>query len=251
MNTPLLGKVALVTGAARNMGRAFAYNLAEQGCDVIVHYHSEASLKDAEKTAKLINDLGRKSLIIQGDISRASVAENLFTQALEAFGKIDIVVNNAGAVLKKSFIDYTEEEFDSLFNINCKGAFFIMQNAAKKLEDNGRVINIGTSLLGAFTGGYALYAGSKAPLEQFTRALAKEVGARGITVNTICPGPIDTAFFHAQEDPQSVAYLSAASVSNRLGKVEDIVPMVSFLASDQSQWTTGQTLFVNGGFVAR
>ncbi|MBQ4813298.1 SDR family oxidoreductase [Pseudoalteromonas luteoviolacea] len=251
MNTPLLGKVALVTGAARNMGRAFAYSLAEQGCDVIVHYHSEASLKDAEKTATLINDLGRKSLIIQGDVSRASVAENLFTQALEAFGKIDIVVNNAGAVLKKSFIDYTEEEFDSLFNINCKGAFFIMQNAAKKLEDNGRVINIGTSLLGAFTGGYALYAGSKAPLEQFTRALAKEVGARGITVNTICPGPIDTAFFHAQEDPQSVAYLSAASVSNRLGKVEDIVPMVSFLASEQSQWTTGQTLFVNGGFVAR
>ncbi|KZN69598.1 SDR family oxidoreductase [Pseudoalteromonas luteoviolacea] len=251
MKMPLLGKVALVTGAARNMGQAFACNLAEQGCDIIVHYHSEASFTDAEKTAHMVKDLGRKALVVQGDISSASAAENLFIQGIEAFGKVDIVVNNAGAVLKKAFVDYTEQEFDALFNINCKGAFFIMQNAAKRLEDNGRVINIGTSLLGAFTGNYALYAGSKAPLEQFTRTLAKEVGARGITVNTICPGPIDTAFFHAQEDPQSVQYLSAASVSNRLGKVEDIVPMVSFLASEQAQWTTGQTLFVNGGFVAR
>ncbi|KZN35735.1 SDR family oxidoreductase [Pseudoalteromonas luteoviolacea] len=251
MNSNLTGKVALITGAARNMGRAFSQSLAAQGCDIIIHYHSDASLADAEETAQLVRAHGRQSLIIKADISNYLEAENLFKQGLEAFGKVDIVINNAGAILKKAFVDYTEQDFDTLFNINCKGTFFIMQNAAKILQDNGRIINVSTSLLGAFTGNYALYAGSKAPVEHFTRPLAKEIGARGITVNTICPGPIDTAFFHAQEDPQSVAYLSAASVANRLGKIEDITPMVNFLASEQSQWTTGQTLFINGGFVTR
>ncbi|KKE82876.1 hypothetical protein N481_07965 [Pseudoalteromonas luteoviolacea S4047-1] len=153
--------------------------------------------------------------------------------------------------MQKSIFDYSESDFDTLFNINAKGVFFVMQEAAKILQDNGRIINIGTSLLSAFTGNYALYAGSKAPVEHFTKALAKEIGARGITVNMICPGPIDTDFFHKQEDTDSVAYLSGASVAGRLGTIEDIVPMVDFLCSSQSQWTTGQTLFVNGGFVSR
>ncbi|ESP92429.1 MULTISPECIES: SDR family oxidoreductase [Pseudoalteromonas] len=251
MNTELKDKVVVITGGAKNMGQAFALNLAKQGCDIVIHYHSDHSFVEAEKTAQKITAMGQRALVIQGDLAQQSHVINLFTQTKEAYGKVDIVINNAGQISKKAFIDYTEDDFNRLFNINCKGAFFVMQQAAKFLEDNGRVINIGTSLLDAFTGNYALYAGSKAPLEQFTKALAKEVGARGITVNMICPGPIDTDFFHQQEDPDSVAFLNTASVAGRLGKVEDIVPVVEFLASAKSQWTTGQTLLVNGGFVAR
>ncbi len=251
MTNQFNGKVALITGAARNMGRAFAEALAKAGCDIIVHYNSDTSASDAETTAGLVEQAGQRALLVQGELSQPSNVQNLFSQAKEAFGRIDIVINNAGKVIKRPFTEYTENDFDQLFNINTKAAFFVMQEAAKHIEDNGRIINMGTSLLGAFTGYYSLYAGSKAPLEDFTKALAKEIGSKGVTVNTVCPGPVDTEFFHGEENEQSVAYLSAASVANRLGKIEDIVPFVKFIASEEAQWTTGQTLFINGGFVTR
>lgn len=251
MNTNLAGKVAIITGAARNMGSAFAKALSAQGCDIVIHYNSESSKDDAISTAKQVESFGSKALLVQGDLTKHDNVKRLFGAAKQAFGKVNIVINNAGLVIKRPFVEYTESDYDQLFNINCKAAFFVMQEAAKSIEDNGRIINMGTSLLGAFTGHYALYAGSKAPLEDFTKALAKEIGARGITVNTICPGPVDTDFFHGEENEQAVAYLSAASVANRLGQIEDIVPIIEFIASEGSQWTTGQTLFVNGGFVAR
>ncbi|RRS06810.1 SDR family oxidoreductase [Pseudoalteromonas sp. J010] len=251
MTNQFEGKVALITGAARNMGRAFAESLAKAGCDIVIHYNSDASASDAETTAALVEQAGQRALLVQGELSQPSNVQNLFSQAKEAFGRIDIVINNAGKVIKRPFTEYTENDFDQLFNVNTKAAFFVMQEAAKHIEDNGRIINMGTSLLGAFTGYYSLYAGSKAPLEDFTRALAKEIGSRGVTVNTVCPGPIDTEFFHGEENEQSVAYLSAASVANRLGKIEDIVPFIKFIASEDAQWTTGQTLFINGGFVTR
>jgi len=251
MITNLTGKVAVITGAARNMGSSFAQALAQQGCDIVVHYNSDSSAVEAEDTAKLIKQTGSKVLLVKGDLTKLDTVKTLFQKAKDTFGRVDIVINNAGKVIKRPFVEYTESDFDELFNINCKAAFFVMQEAAKCIEDNGRIINMGTSLLGAFTGNYALYAGSKAPLEDFTKALAKEIGARGVTVNTICPGPVDTAFFHGEEDEQAVAYMSAASVANRLGRIDDIVPMIEFIASESSQWTTGQTLFINGGFVSR
>lgn len=251
MSNTMKGKVAVITGAARNMGRAFAQALAQHGCDVVVHYNSDSSAADAEVTASLVQQAGSRALLVKGDLTNHENVVSLFEQTKSAFGRVDIVINNAGKVIKRPFIEYTEAHFDQLFNINCKAAFFVMQEAAKCIEDNGRIINMGTSLLGAFTGYYALYAGSKAPLEDFTKALAKEIGHRGVTVNTVCPGPVDTEFFHGEENEQAVAYLSAASVANRLGKIEDIVPMIEFIASDRSRWTTGQTLFINGGFVAR
>ncbi len=247
----LTGKVALITGAARNMGRAFALSLADRGADIVVHYHSERSLADAETTARLVKEAGSRALITQGDLSQESAVEKLFQETLQAFERVDIIVNNAGIVIKKTMQELTEEDYDKSFGINAKAPFFVMKHAAKHISDNGRIINMGTSLLGAFTGYYGLYAGSKAPLEDFTRTLAKEIGNRGITVNTVAPGPVDTEFFHGQETEQSVAYLSAASVMGRLGNIEDIVPTVNFLASEESRWITGQTLFVNGGFVTR
>lgn len=256
-NTPnnygrdLTGKVALVTGSARNMGRAFALSLAARGADIVVHHHSANSAADAEETARLIQENGVRALITSGDLSDASAVEAIFASAKDAFGRIDIVINNAGVVIKKSFAEITEADFDRVFGINTKAAFFAMQQAAKHIEDGGRIINMGTTLLGATTGMYGVYAGSKAPLEDFSRALAKEIGSRGVTVNVVAPGPINTAFFHGEETEQSTAYLSNMSVAGRLGEITDVVPLIDFLASDSSQWVTAQTLFINGGFLAR
>lgn len=251
MSKKLTGKVAFITGSAKNMGKDFAIALAKQGADLVIHYHSAHSKPQALETQKEVEALGVRTTLVHGDVSNKAQVMNIFEHIISEFGAVDIVINNAGTISKKPFAEYSEEDFDRLFGINCKGAFFVMQEAAKHIRDNGRIINMGTSLLAAFTGNYALYAGSKAPLEHFTRALAKEVGHRGVTVNTIAPGPIDTDFFHGEENEQTVNYLQSASVMNRLGQVDDITPAVLYLASEQSRWTTGQTLFVNGGFVTR
>ncbi|MEJ6473936.1 SDR family oxidoreductase [Pseudoalteromonas piscicida] len=251
MSKQLTGKVAFVTGSSKNMGKSFAIALAEQGADLVIHYHSAHSKPQAIETQREVEALGVKATLVHGDISNKAQVMNIFEHIISEFGGVDIVINNAGAISKKPFVEYTESDFDALFGINCKGAFFVMQAAAKHIRDNGRIINMATSLLAAFTGGYALYAGSKAPLEQFTKALAKEIGHRGVTVNTIAPGAIDTDFFHGEENPQTVDYLKSASVMNRLGQIDDVIPAVVYLASEASRWTTGQTLFINGGFVTR
>ena len=247
----LTDKTAIVTGASKNMGRAFAAALAARGTDVVVHYHSDKSKSDAEESARIVKENGSRALLVSGDLAQPDAVESLFKSTEDAFGKIDIVINTAGIVIKRPFIEYTVEEFDRSFAVNSKAAFLVMQQAGKKVQDGGRIINMGTSLLGAFTGYYGVYAGSKAPLEDFTRALAKEIGHRGVTVNTVAPGPIDTPFFHGEENEQSVNYLKAASVANRLGEIDDIVPVIEFIASEESRWVTGQILFVNGGFVTR
>lgn len=233
------------------MGRAFAVSLASRGASVVIHYRSASSEEDALEARKEVEQAGGRSLIVAGDLASSSVVNEIFARVKSEFGRIDYVINCAGVVIKKPFVEYTDEDFERSFDANAKAAFFVMREAAKGIENDGRIISLGTSLLGAFTGYYGVYVGSKAPLEDFTRALAKEIGSRGVTVNIVAPGPVDTAFFHGQESPEAVAYLSAASVANRLGKVEDIVPMIDFLCSPGSAWVTGQTLFVNGGFVTR
>ncbi|KAF9128978.1 hypothetical protein BGW39_004590 [Mortierella sp. 14UC] len=245
----MVGKVAFITGSAKNMGKHFALALARRGADIVIHHRKDDA--EAEKTAQEIQSLGRRTLIVQAELTSVSVIEQIFAQILATFKHIDIVINNAGMVLKKPMAEVSEEEYDQLFAINAKVPFFIMKECAKHMADNGRVINIGTTLLAITTGEYSAYAGSKAPLEDFTRALAKEAGARGITVNTIAPGPIDTPFFYGQETKESTALFASLSVANRLGDVKDIVPVVEFIASPDAQWVTAQTLFVNGGVASR
>lgn len=248
---PLQGKVALITGSARNMGRAFAIALAAMGADIVVHYHGLSAKDDAEETARLVKEHGVKAIVASGDLAVPDVVQKMFGQALNAFGRVDIVINNAGLVIKKPFVEITEADFDRSFGINAKAAFFVMQEAARHIADNGRIINMGTTILGATIPFYSIYAGAKAALEDFTRSLAREIGHRGVTVNVVAPGPIDTAFYHGAETPESVARATGASVAGRLGRVEDIVPMIEFLASPKSQWVTAQTLFINGGYLAR
>jgi NAD(P)-dependent dehydrogenase (short-subunit alcohol dehydrogenase family) len=244
-------QVAIITGAARNLGRAIAVALAKRPCDVVVHYHGESSHADAQATARMVEKAGGRSLVVEGDLTHVSEIRKLFDRAITAFGRIDIVVNNAGMIIKKPFVEITEADYDRCFDINAKAAFFVMQEAARRIAEQGRIINIGTTLLAATTINYSIYAGSKAPLEDFTRALAKEIGARGVTVNTIAPGPLDTSFYHSQESAQAETYAKGASVAGRLGTPADIVPVIEFLASPASQWVTAQTIFVNGGYLAR
>ena len=247
----LAGKVAIVTGSSANLGRGYAVALARMGADVVVHYHTERSRADADETVRLAKEQGARTILVSGDLTDLTVIKRMFDETFTAFGRVDIVINNAGAIVKKPLAEVTEEEFDRCFGINAKAPFFIMQEAARRMSDGGRIINIGTSLLAATTANYSAYAGSKAPMEHFTRALAKEIGKRGITVNCVAPGPVDTPFFHGPETPESTARAASGSVAGRLGKVDDIVPVVEFLASPRSQWITAQTIFVNGGYNAR
>ncbi len=246
------GKIAVVMGAARNQGRADAAMLARNGCrGVAIHYHGERSRGEAEETAAEVARFGAEPLLVSGDMTQVAEVTRLFDEVDRTFGRLDILVNTVGKVVKKPFVEITEEDFDQSFAINAKQAFFCMQEAAKRIQDDGRIINISTTLVAATTGLYAVYAGSKAPLDHFTRALAKEIGARGVTVNTVAPGPLNTSFFYPVETEDSKAFLSSMSPQNRLGEVDEITPLIEFLVGPGGSWVTAQTLFVNGGFIAR
>lgn len=248
---PLAGKVAIVTGARANMGRAFSEALAKMGADVVVHYHRASTRGEAEQTAALVRAAGQQAALVQGDLGDVSVVKAMFDTAEQRFGGVDIVVNNAGAIIKKPMADFTDEEFERLDAVNNRGLFYSLREAARRVRPGGRIINNGTSLLAGAAPGYAIYAGTKAPVEEYTRMLAKELGDKRITVNAIAPGPVNTPFFHSQENERSTAYAAGLSTEGRLGEVEDIVPLVEFLASPKSQWTNGQTLWVNGGYLTR
>jgi len=248
---PLSGKAAIITGSARNMGRAFAVALARLGADITVHCHRPEATADAEGTVRQIRGQGARATLVCGDLVDLKVVKELFDATETAFGRVDIVINNAGLVIKKPFMEIDESEFDRSFGINAKAAFFVMQEAAHRIADHGRIISMGTTILGATIPLYSVYAGAKAALEDFTRALAKEIGSRGVTVNVVAPGPIDTEFYRSAETPESMARAATASIAGRLGHVDDVVPLIEFLASPQSQWITAQTLFINGGYLAR
>jgi NAD(P)-dependent dehydrogenase (short-subunit alcohol dehydrogenase family) len=249
---PLAGKVAIVTGARANLGRAFAEGLAKLGADVVVHYHREATRDQAEETARLVRAAGSRGELTVGDLGDAANVKRMFDIAQSRFGGVDILVNNAGMIIKKPMQDVTEAEFDACHRINTKALYLSMQQAATRMRDNGRVITIGTSLLGPLmSGNYSAYNGTKAPAEEFTRGFAREQGGRGITANVIAPGPIDTPFFHGQENAQSTQFATGLAIQRRLGRIDDITPIVNFLASEQSRWVTGQTLWVNGGYLTR
>lgn len=246
----LQDKVVLVAGGAKNLGGLISRDFAASGCDVIVHYNSDSSASDAQATVNAVKAQGRDAIAVQLDLTTATNMAALFEQAAGAFGRIDVAVNTVGKVLRKPILDTTEQELDDMLAINTKSAYLFIQEAGRHLEKDGKIINIVTSLLAAFTDGYSTYAGAKAPVEHFTRAAAKEFAHRGVSINSIGPGPMDTPFFYGEETEDRVAYHKSQALGNSLTKIEDIAPIVKFLASE-GWWMTGQTIFANGGYTTR
>ncbi|MEC5147144.1 SDR family oxidoreductase [Chitinophaga sp. 212800010-3] len=246
----LKGKVAVVAGGGKNLGGLISRALAAGGAKVVIHYNSDATKADAEQTLADIKAAGGEAYITQGDLTKVQNVVKLFADAKSKYGGVDIAINTVGKVLKKPFGDTTEAEYDSMFDINSKAAYFFLQEAGRQMNDDGKICTIVTSLLAAFTGLYSTYAGAKAPVEHFTRSAAKEYGGRGISVTAVAPGPMDTPFFYPAETPDSVAYHKSASALGGLTKIEDIVPLVLFLVTD-GWWITGQTIFANGGYTTR
>lgn len=244
------GKVVVVAAGAKNLGGLISRSFGDSGARVVVHYHSDATREDAEATVAAVKAAGSDAFMVQGDLREVAQIERLFAQARERFGGVDIAINTVGKVLKKPLVDTTEQDYDEMFAINAKAAYFFIQQAGRHLNDNGRIITILTSLLAAFTGLYSTYAGAKAPVEHFTRAAAKEFAPRGISVTNVAPGPMDTPFFYPAESPEAVEYHKSQSLNGQLTDIRDIVPIVKFLATE-GWWITGQTLFANGGYTTR
>lgn len=255
-NHSIKGKTVLIAGGAKNLGGLIARDLAEQGAKaVVIHYNSAASQAEAEKTVAAIQAAGAQGVALQADLTTASAVEKLFADAVAAVGKPDIAINTVGKVLKKPMVDISEAEYDEMTVVNAKTAFFFLKEAGKHLNDNGKICTLVTSLLGAFTPFYAAYAGTKAPVEHFTRAAAKEFGERGISVTAVGPGPMDTPFFYPAEGADAVAYHKTAAALSPFSKtgltdIEDVVPFIRHLVSD-GWWVTGQTILINGGYTTK
>ncbi|AMP03096.1 SDR family oxidoreductase [Collimonas pratensis] len=256
MDHSLKDKVVLIGGGAKNLGGLIARDLAKAGAKaIVVHYNSDATGAAAEETVAAVKAAGAQAISVQGDLTRPANVAKLFDAGIAAFGGIDIAINTTGMVIKKLIVDVTEEDYDRIFDVNSKAAFFFMQEAGKKLRDGGKICTIVSSLLAAYTDSYAIYPGSKAPVEHYTRAASKEFGSRGISVTAVGPGPMETPFFYGQETADSAAYNKAAAALGKYSKtgltdIEDISPLVKFLVTD-GWWITGQTIFANGGYTTR
>lgn len=252
----ITGKTVIIAGGAKNLGGLIARDLAAYGAKAIaIHYNSAATKADADATVAAVEAAGAEGVAFQADLTRAGAMEKLFADVIAAIGEPDIAINTVGKVLKKPIVEITEAEYDEMSAVNAKSAFFFIKEAGKRLNDNGKICTIVTSLLGAFTPFYAAYAGTKAPVEHFTRAASKEFGERGISVTAIGPGPMDTPFFYPAEGADAVAYHKTAAALSKFSRtgltdVADIVPYVRFMVSE-GWWMTGQTILVNGGYTTK
>jgi 3-oxoacyl-[acyl-carrier protein] reductase len=247
MAKKLEGKIALVTGGSRGIGAAIARRLAEDGADVAITYTKGADA--AALVVKEIERAGRKAIAIQADATDAKAVEAAVEKAFATFGRLDVLVNNAGTAIPKPFEEATLEEMDRVIAINVRGVFVATQAALKHMKSGGRVIMIGSSVGERVAApGLVPYAGTKGAVKMFTQALAREIGSRGITVNNVQPGPIDTELNPAAGGwavPQK-----AATALDRYGNVDEIAAMVAFVAGPESSYITGANLTVDGGMNA-
>ena len=247
MSTKLEGKVALVTGGSRGIGAAIAKRLAADGANVAITYANGTDA--AASVVKEIEQSGRKAIAIQADAADAKAVKAAVDKTVATFGRLDVLVNNAGTAIPKTFEETTLEEMDRIIGINIQGVFAATQAALKHMKDGGRIITIG-SAVGERAASPLLvpYSATKGAVKMFTQALSREVGSRGITVNNVQPGPIDTDLNPASGDwavPQK-----AATALDRYGKVDEIAAMVAFVAGPESSYITGANLTVDGGMNA-
>ena len=242
----LEGRTAVVTGGSRGIGRAVCLKLAEQGADIVFSYvHNEEA---ARETLQAVKELGARAVALQGDVSESESVQKLIDTAMEHFGRIDILVNNAGITRDGLVMRMKEEDFDSVMQTNTKGAFLCMKAVSRIMlkQKYGRIVNLSSVVALHGNAGQVNYAASKAAVIGMTKSLAKELGAKGITVNAVAPGFITTDMTAALGENAQEAVKSSIPMK-RLGKPENIASAVAFLVSGEAEYITGQVLAVDGG----
>lgn len=242
----LAGKVALITGASRGIGRACAIKMAELGADIVVNYSSNKAL--AEEVVRRVTNIGQRAIAIQADVSKRQDVEAMVESTINAFGSIDILINNAGITRDTLLVRMKEEDWNKVIDINLKSVFLTTKAVSKYMMKKrlGRIINISSIVGIAGNAGQANYAASKAGIIGFSKSVAKELAQRNVLVNVIAPGFIETDMTDVLSEQQREAILSAVPLK-RYGKPEDIANLAVFLASEESVYLTGQVIYVDGG----
>ena len=240
-------KVAIVTGASRGIGAAVAERLATDGFTVGINYSGDAA--PAEALARQIEAKGGHALTARADVSDPEAVRRMFDAAETAFGGIDVLVNNAGVMALTTIADTDDATFERLMNVNIRGTFNTLRQAATRLRNGGRIINFSSSQAGLLHPTYGIYAATKAAVEALTSVLSKELRGRAITVNAVAPGPTATDLFLNGKPQEVIDRLAKAAPLERLGQPQDIAATVAFLAGPDGAWINGQTLRANGGII--
>ena len=241
-----MAKTAIVTGASRGIGRSIAKRLAADGFAVVVNYSGNSDL--AQEVVTEIRNADGEALAVKADVSNPEDVKQLFEKAINTYGRVDVVVNNAGIMPLSPIAKGDLETFDKVVNINLRGTFLILAQAAQHVAEGGRIIAFSSSVLAKSFPAYGPYIASKAGVEGLVRVLANELRGRNITVNAVAPGPTGTDLFLNGKTPEQITELSKLAPLERLGQPEDIAHVVSFLAGPDGGWVNGQILRANGGF---
>ncbi|MGO1283114.1 MULTISPECIES: SDR family oxidoreductase [unclassified Psychrobacter] len=243
--TTLNNKVAIVTGSSKGIGAQIAILLAESGAKTVINYANDDAA--ANDIVSQIKSAGGEAIAVQADVSDSQQVATLFDTTVSEFGKPDILVNSAGMMINKPIAETTDEDFDRTFAVNVKGTFNTLREAAAKLNNGGRVVNLSSTTTRMMLPTYGTYCATKGAVEQLTRVFAKEIGERGITVNAVSPGPTDTELFNQGKSDETIEKLANMSAFNRIGEPVDIARVVAFLVSEEAAWVTGQNIGANGG----
>lgn len=238
-------KVAMVTGSSQGIGAEIAKRLALDGFKGVVNY--VASADTASKVVDGIKSAGGEAIAVQADVANSTAVKAMFDAAEKAFGGIDVVVNSAGVLKIAKIADFDDQAFDQSTAVNVKGTFNCCREAARRMRNGGRIINLSTSVMGVRLPSYGVYIATKLAIEGLTQILAQEMRGRSISVNAVGPGPVATELFLQGKSPELIDHMAKLNPLERLGQIEDIARVVSFLVGPEGGWINGQTVRANGG----
>lgn len=240
-------QIDLITGASRGIGATIARRLARDGFSVAINYASNAA--EADALAAELRDAGTAAIAVKADVSKSAEVKAMFDTVEQQLGKIDVLVNNAGILKTAPLAQTSDELYEQNFAINTRGVFNTLREAATRMNEGGHIVNVSSTTLGLNMPGYAIYNGTKAAVESFTRVFAKELRGRRITVNAVAPGPVATELFLNGKTDEQIQTFAKMPPLERLGQPDDIANVVAFLAGPDSGWVNGQVLRANGGVV--